>query len=105
MNTCGTKGEKVVVTPASSGRWRAASTNVRTFPARKAMSLPARSSSRKVTPPEVPTPGMAGGEKAKARAPGIRERAPLRRRLMASYFSSGALRSAQSWRVMKKKLL
>ena len=30
------------------------------------MSLPARSSSRKVNPPEVPTPGIAGGGKAKA---------------------------------------
>ena len=30
------------------------------------MSLPARSSSMKVTPPDVPTPGMAGGGTAKA---------------------------------------
>ena len=34
------------------------------------MSLPARSSRMKVTPPAVPTPGMAGGEKAKADALG-----------------------------------
>ena len=32
------------------------------------MSLPERSSSMKVKPPDVPTPGIAGGEKANATA-------------------------------------
>ena len=52
--------------PPISGRLRAASTNLPTFCARKPMSLPERSSSMKVNPPEVPTPGIAGGGKAKA---------------------------------------
>ena len=38
--------------------------------ARNSTSLPARSSSMKVTPPDVPTPGMAGGGKANACASG-----------------------------------
>ena len=55
---------------AISGRLRAASMNLVTFAARNGMSLPARSSRTKVNPPAVPTPGMAGGGKAKAMAPG-----------------------------------
>ena len=59
-----------MVTRASSGRFRAAAMNFWVFSARKAISLPARSSRMKVTPPAVPTPWMAGGEKAKAFALG-----------------------------------
>jgi hypothetical protein len=55
----------------SSGRLRAASRNVFVFSARKENSRPDRSSSMKVTPPAVPTPGIAGGENAKATASGI----------------------------------
>ena len=40
--------------------------NLLTFSVRNGRSPPERSSSMKVTPPEVPTPGMAGGEKEKA---------------------------------------
>ena len=69
------------------------------------MSLPARSSRMKVTPPEVPMPGMAGGGKAKPMAPGISRSSRFRWALMASYCSSGFLRFAQSSRVMKKKAL
>jgi hypothetical protein len=56
MKSCGTVGRKVVDTLASSGRFFAASMNLVVFSARKAMSLPARSSRMKVAPPEVPTP-------------------------------------------------
>ena len=45
------------------------------------MSFPARSCNRKVNPPEVPTPGIAGGGKAKA-IPSVR---PLSSCLSAAY--------------------
>ncbi len=64
-------GRKVVVTLASSGRFLAASMNFFVLAARKSMSFPARSWRMKVTPPEVPTPMMAGGGKAKPMAPGM----------------------------------
>jgi hypothetical protein len=57
---CGTVGRKVVETPTSSGRFRAASMNLVVFSARKAISLPARSWSMKVAPPDGADPGMAG---------------------------------------------
>ena len=41
------------------------------FSERYATSLPARSSSMKLKPPEVPTPEIAGGEKANACPAGI----------------------------------
>ena len=66
MNCCGTLGRNVVLTPAISGRLRAAAMNVFRLLARNWTSLPARSSSTNVNPPEVPTPGMAGGEKSNA---------------------------------------
>ena len=94
-----------MVTRAISGRFFASSMNFCVFSHRKAMSLPERSSRMKVTPPEVPMPGMAGGEKAKATPWGIRPMRRLRLAMMASYFSSGLLRSCQGFRVMKKKLL
>ena len=40
--------------------------NLSRLSARNCTSLPARSSRMKVKPPEVPTPGIAGGEKLKA---------------------------------------
>src|ERR1700687_5665729 len=40
--------------------------NLSRLPARNATSRPARSSSTNWNPPEVPTPGIAGGEKLKA---------------------------------------
>src|SRR5260370_40345708 len=60
-NCCGTLGRKVVLTFAISGRLRAAARNLFRLSARNWTSLPARSSRTKVNPPEVPTPGMAGG--------------------------------------------
>ena len=48
------------------------------------MSLPARSSSMKLMPPEAPTPGMAGGATAKARASGRVARRWFSLRMMAS---------------------
>ncbi len=75
MKTCGTAGANIGVTEASSFRSRAAATNFITFCVRKATSRPARSCSMKVTPPLVPMPGIAGGEKANARAAGTCESA------------------------------
>ena len=60
----------------------------------------------KVTPPEVPTPGMAGGEK-RERDP-LRELAELLSRCalrMAAYCSSGFLRSSHGFQVTKKNAL
>ena len=45
---------------------RAAARNLSTLPARNGTSLPERSSRTNVKPPEVPTPGMAGGENENA---------------------------------------
>jgi hypothetical protein len=56
-----------------------------------------------VAPPEVPMPGMAGGEKAKPMAPLMPASFWLMPLLMVSYCSSGVLRAAHSSRVMKKK--
>ena len=69
------------------------------------MSLPARSSRMNVTPPAVPTPWMAGGEKAKALPCGSWPSSRLRRAMMAGAFSSGRSRSDQSLSLMKKKPL
>ena len=69
------------------------------------MSLPARSSRMKVTPPEVPTPMMAGGGKAKPMAPGMPAIFFEIDALIASYFSSGFFRLDHSSREMKKKAL
>ena len=55
----------------------------------------------KVKPPAVPTPGIAGGGKEKA-IPSVNFASPwFRCCLMASYCSSGALRSAHSFRVIQ----
>ena len=72
--------------PAISGRLRAAARNLSTFAARYGISLPPRSSSTKVKPPEVPTPGMAGGEKLKAAPCGSLLSCWFRRCLMAWMF-------------------
>ena len=69
--------------PAISGRLRAASRNVPRFLARNCTSFPARSSRTKVNPPDVPTPGIAGGEKLKAIAAGNRLNSRFRCALMA----------------------
>jgi hypothetical protein len=53
--TCGSEAEKIVATPASSGRFRAASINVRTFLSRNSTDLPPRSCSQNETPPELPS--------------------------------------------------
>ena len=86
----------------SSGRLRAASRNVFTFCARNATSLPERSSNMNWNPPEVPTPGITGGGKANA-IPSLRlERYLFSRALIASYFSSGFVRSLQGLKLTKK---
>ena len=59
------------------------------------MSLPARSSRMKVAPPEVPTPWIAGGGKAKPMAPLSPPSFFDSSALIAVYCSSGFLRSAQ----------
>ncbi len=67
----GTFDENDVFMDANSGLLRASSRNLRRFSARKSIPFPARSSSMNVIPPEVPMPGMAGGEKANVWADGI----------------------------------
>ena len=64
-NFCGTLGRNVVLIAPISGRLRAAARNLSRLSARNWTSRPARSSSTNVNPPEVPTPGIAGGEKLK----------------------------------------
>ena len=61
-------GERI---PAISGRLLAAPMNLLRLVARNCTSLPARSSRTNVNPPEVPTPGIAGGEKLIAKPSGI----------------------------------
>src|SRR5580692_3453317 len=73
MNSCGTLGINVVLTVPSSGRLRAAAKNLVKLSPRNLTSRPARSSSTNVTPPAVPTPGIAGGGEAKD---GSRRQAP-----------------------------
>src|SRR6266699_7063344 len=103
--TCGTFGKKVGISVPSSGRLLAASKNVFRFCARNPTSLPARSSSINVNPPEVPTPGIGGGGNAKA-IPSLRvERYLFRRALIAGYCSSGFVRSLQGLKVTKKNAL
>ena len=69
------------------------------------MSAPARSSRMNVKPPAVPTPGMAGGEKAKAMPSGSLLSSRFRWALMAAYCSSGFVRSSHGFSVTKKKAL
>src|SRR4029079_411517 len=89
----------------SSGRLRAAAMNLVRFWLRKSGSFPARSSNIKVKPHDAPTPGIAGGGKEKA-MPSVTPASFLFKFcLMASYCSSGALRSAQSFSVIQKKEL
>ena len=77
MNCCGTRGRNVVFTVAISGRFRAAARNLSTLAARNSMSPPARSSRTNVNPPEVPTPGIAGGENENATPWGRRGELPV----------------------------
>ena len=53
----------------------------------------------------VPTPGMAGGEKAKAMAEGSMANLPFTERMMVSYWVCGEVRSSQGLRVTKKNAL
>ena len=70
------------------------------------MPLPERSSSTKVTPPDVPTPGMAGGGNAKPTAPGILANSPVQVRLDRRVLLLRLLALAPIPRsVMKKKAL
>ena len=87
------------------GPLRAAARNFCRFSARNGRPLPERSSSTNVTPPEVPTPGIAGGGKAMPMAPGILANSRFKWSLMAVYCSSGFRRLAHSSKAMKKKLL
>jgi hypothetical protein len=50
----------------------------------------------------VPIPGIAGGENANARPPGILESSLFTCFMIAAYCSSGAFRCPHSFRVMKK---
>ena len=91
--------------PAISGRLAAAAMNLLTLLARKATSRPARSSSTKVKPPAVPTPGMDGGEKANARPSGILDSSRFRRARIASKCSASLVRSDHGLKFTKKKAL
>jgi len=102
MKTCGTDSRNVLVAEAISGRWRTASRKRVRLSPRKATSRPARSSSMKVTPPDVPMPGIAGGGKEKATPSGMAASRSLMVRLITAYCSSGAVRSSQGFSVMKK---
>ena len=73
--------------------------------ARKSTVPPERSCRTKFTPPEVPTPGMAGGEKAKAMADGSAASWAFTRRMMLLYCVCGVVRSSHGLSVTKKNEL
>ena len=73
--------------------------------ARNAISFPERSSSINVTPPDVPTPGIAGGGNRKALAPGSSASRLFTFLKIGRSCSSGFLRSAQGSSVTKKNAL
>jgi hypothetical protein len=98
---CGTLGSRVVKSGANSGRFRAAARNLSVFSARNAGSLPERSSRMKVTPPEVPMPGIAGGENAKTWASATPASFWFSCRMITSAVSPFLLRASQSSSVMK----
>ena len=92
--------------PAISGRLRAAAMNLFRLAARNGTSLPARSSRTNVNPPDVPTPGIAGGEKSEGDPFG--KLAQLRIQVLLDrlkLFVLLRLRSPQSFSVTKKKPL
>src|ERR1700732_173486 len=103
--SCGTLGRDVVLRPAISGRLRASVRKVSRFDERNLRSIPARSSKTKVNPPEVPTPGMAGGEKEKATPSGSDDSCSLMCCLIAWSCSGGEVRSSHGFNVTKKKAL
>ena len=98
---CGTLGSRVVKSRLNSGRLRASVRNFAVCSARKAGSLPTRSCSTKVTPPEVPTPGMEGGAKPKATASGKPASRWFSPRMITSAVSPFLSRSCQPSRVTK----
>ena len=65
------------------------------------MSFPARSSSMKLMPPDVPTPGMAGGGTANACASGSAASRRFSDRMMASAVRPFGSRLSQSSSVRK----
>src|ERR1700721_1943669 len=100
MKTCGTSGKCVVDTLASSGRLRAAAMNFSTFCVRKERScLPDRSSMMKLKPPDEPTPGIEGGEKANTCASGNLDNSLFRWARIAGYVSALFVRSSHGFRV------
>ena len=106
MNSWGTLGRWVVFSPASSGRFLAASMYRSRFWVRNPTScLPERSSRMNVNPAVVPTPGIDGGENAKALACGSFASSRLMCARMAGYFSSALVRSLHGLSVTKKKAL
>ena len=101
----GTEGKNVVFRFCNSGRLAAAAMKICVCSAKNGTVPPERSCKTKFTPPEVPTPGMAGGEKAKAMADGSMASLPLIERSMALYCVSGEVRSPHGLRVTKKNAL
>src|SRR3954468_19122786 len=68
--SCGTRAEKFVNTPASSGRFRASSRNRSVTEAVASTPLPSRSSIMKSKPPVELSPWIGGGGGAGAPGPG-----------------------------------
>src|SRR6201986_2623565 len=101
----GTLEREVVLSPASSGRLRASVRKVLRFDDRNSRSLPARSSSTNVNPPDVPMTGRAGGEKEKASPSGSDDRSALILFLMALSCYALEFRSSQRFRVTLKNVL
>ncbi len=104
-NCWGTLGRYVVARKPISGRLRAAAMNVLKFCVRNSTSLPARSSRTNVNPPEVPTPGIAGGEKSNAIPSGISLNFWFSRVLISWNCSALDFLASQSSSVTKKNAL
>ena len=95
----------MVVTIPISGRFLAASRNLFRLFTRNSGSLPARSSSTNWNPPEVPTPEIAGGEKAKTVPWGRVRSLRFSFALMTWNCSSMCLRSSHGCSVTQKNAL
>ncbi len=90
---------------AISGRLRASAMNLFRLLLRKATSCPERSSSKNVNPPDVPTPGIAGGEKLKATPSGSLLNSAFRCCLIACICCARSLRLPHSLKAIHPKAL
>src|SRR5580704_3217472 len=104
-NSCGTLGKNVVLRFEISGRFLAAVKNVFTLFARNSTSAPERSSSANVKPPEVPTPGIDGGENENAMPSGSCDNERLMCCLISCNCTERDFRSSHGFSVTKKNPL